>query len=1057
MDYPQTPSRHGATRDLAATPPSIQSVTRLKTGKPARIDIPSFSAFQAESRATTASPVRRKPVPPSATPSPRLPSLSSGGRVVAVGEISDQHLKGNKLRDSPSTISHRLPWQAQSTASPTLLVRDLDQFPRGHSPNIPQSPGRTPFSDLSADQARQVLQNLDYNSRPSLVAPHARIGSEPILNENIPSSKVVVGLEDQSTAMKHSRMANGLARSQTYADPQSNSHRATASNESLPAPRPSISLASNKLTSFFSWKGMSSPVGESSPTTISDRSNSPAHSPRFPSPRSFSTSAKPIPSAIDVPKANAPLQNSYFPGHPIPPPTPAMSMKMEEMEEELKEISAELASSIRREMELEDEVERLQQDAPIGLDPNRRTSDYFSDSGTSSVRYPLSEYGNKSDDLEKMKRRSEQEKAQLKLDVSQKLQEERGQRKALEAHIKSLEQRLESAERDQNRGEAAPGRIRELEVALEDNRRRLQEERQHKENFEDLLQGLRGETEGYRNERDNLRDETVPQLRARVEGLEADRAEFERLTYDNTKMYQELQALKNENTNLRSPRFQAIVEEHSFASTPKSGLNRTASLARGTASAAGLARSGSLSRSNSIAKDRESRESLADRVKEIEMQRDALHQALRSLLDRQKYQNREHDKRVKALEQERDRALEAHSPRRRGYEKEVKDLRFEINELRRRADDALEQKWQCEKNLGGLKKDLERAEQETGSLRTLLQENDIPARELPGTASLSLKADVFATSASLEKAYKDLQATQAISVSRLGELKGIAPSGDDDDDATTIKTMDMLIKTMSEAETERDLAQTQAATYRAQAASLQEAKNFHEGENVNLADQLRASADRVEALASQVRLRLDSNSELRAKLAEAVGRGERDQKASATRINKMQDKLKALEDRLMAAQQHSEETVLMHEEEVKEMRESHNLHLQRMKSVSRSPTTTLFPTSNMGSKMSPRSPRSPMLAGARSPRLGRTSSGIAMTMTEALRTEFLEKRVAELERALREADKEMQEVVQRMNQAQIEVMELQSARDEAMKSTRNLQTQIIAENEKVGGLMRFFS
>ncbi|MCJ1433979.1 hypothetical protein MMC27_003344 [Xylographa pallens] len=1020
MDYPQTPSRHGATRDLGATPSSVQSVTRLKTGKPARIDIPSFSAFQAEPKATTASPVRRKPVPPSATPSPRLPSLSSGGRVVAVGDIADQHLKDNKSRAPPLTTSHRLPWQAQPTASPTLLVRDLDQFPRGHSPNIPQSPGRTPFSDLSADQARQVLQNLDHNSRPSSVAAHARVGSEPIVNENISSSRVTVGLEDQSTTMKHSRMPNGLARSQTYADPQSNAHRTTGSNESLPAPRPSISLASNKLTSFFSWKGMSSPVGESSPTTISDRSNSPGHSPRFPSPRSFSTHTKPIPSAIDVPKANAPLQNSYFPGHPIPPPTPAMSMKMEELEEELKEISAELASSIRREMELEDEVERLQQEAPTGLDPNRRTSDYFSDSGTSSVRYPLSENGTKSDDLEKIKRRSEQEKAQLKLDVSQKLQEERGQRKALEAHIKSLEQRLESAERDQSRGEAAPGRIRELEVALEDNRRRLQEERQHKENYEDLLRGLRGETEGYRNERDNLRDETVPQLRARVEGLEADRAEFQRLTYDNTKMYQELQALKNENTQLRSPRFQAIVEEHSFASTPKSGLNRTASLARGTASAAGLARSGSLSRSNSIAKDRESRESLADRVKEIEMQRDALHQALRSLLDRQKYQNREHDKRVKALEQERDRALEAHSPRRRGYEKEVKELRFEINELRRRADDALEQKWQCEKNLGGLKKDLERAEQETGSLRTILQET-----ELPGTASLTLKAETFATSASLEMAYKDLRATQAVSVSRLRDLKSIAPSGDDD--ATTLKTMDMLIKTMSEAETERDLAQTQAATYRAQAASLQEAKNFHEGENANLADQLRASADRVEALASQVRLQLDSNSELRTRLAEAVGRGEREQKASAARINNMQGKLKALEDRLMAAQQHSEETVLMHEEEVKEMRESHNLHLQRMKSVSRSPTP-LFPTSNMGSKMSPRSPRSPMLAGTRSPRLGRTSSGIAMTMTEALRMEFLEKRVAELERALRDADKEMQEVVQRMNQAQIEVMELQSAR-----------------------------
>ncbi|MCJ1400191.1 hypothetical protein MMC11_003395 [Xylographa trunciseda] len=1053
MDYPQTPSRHGATKNLGASPPSIHSVTRLKAGKPARIDIPSFSAFQAEPKATTASPVRRKPLPPSASPSPRLPSLSSGGRVVAVGEASDQHPKDNKPRVPPLTTSHRLPWQAQSTASPTLLVRDLDQFPRGHSPNIPQSPGRTPFSDLSADQARQVLQDLDYNARPSLVAAHSRIASEPILDENIPSARVIVGVEEKSNTMKHSRMGNGLARSQTYADPQSNTHRTTGSNESLPAPRPSISLASNKLTSFFSWKGMSSPVGESSPTTISDRSNSPAHSPRFPPPRSFSVSAKSIPSAIDVPKANAPQQNSYFPGHPIPPPTPAMSMKMEELEEELKEISAELASSIRREMELEDEVERLQQEAPTGLDPNQRTSDYFSDSGTSSVRYPLSENGNKSDDLEKMKRRSEQEKAQLKLDVSQKLQEERGQRKALEAHIRSLEQRLESAEHDQVKGEAAPGRIRELEVTLEDSRRRLQEERQHKENYEDLLQGLREETESYRNERDNLRDEVVPQLRARVEGLEADSAEFQRHTYDNTKMYQELQALKSENAQLRSPRFHTIVEEHNFTSGPKTGLNRTASLARGTASAAGLARSGSLSRSNSVVKDRESRESLADRVKEIEMQRDALHQALRSLLDRQKYQNREHDKRVKALEQERDRALEAHSPRRRGYEKEVKGLRFEINELRRRADDALDQKWQCEKNLGGLKKDLERAEQETGSLRTLLQENDISTHEILENASL--KADTYATSASLERAYKDLRATQALSVSRLREIKGMAPSGDDD--AITIKTMDMLVKTMSEAEAERDLAQSQAATYRAQAASLQEAKNFHEGENANLAEQLRASAERVEALASQVRLQLDSNSELRTKLAEAVGRGEREQKASAARINNMQGKLKGLEDRLMAAQQHSEETVQMHEEEVKEMRESHNLHLQRMKSVSRSPTTTLFPVSNMGSKMSPRSPRSPMLAGARSPRLGRTSSGIAMTMTEALRTEFLEKRVAELERALREADKEMQEVVQRMNQAQIEVMELQSARDGAMKSTRALHAQIVAENEKVGGLMRFFS
>ena len=585
---------------------------------------------------------------------------------------------------------------------------------------------------------------------------------------------------------------------------------------------------------------------------------------------------------------------------------------------------------------------------------------------------------------------------------------------------------MKQSDRNQIRPEAVPGRIRELELALEDNRRRLQEERQQKENYEDLLTALRGDIEHHRNERDNLRDEVIPQLRARVEGLEAESTEFQQLTYEHTKLQQELQALRIENTQLRSPRFKTIAEEDVPVHTPRTGLSRSASLARGSASAKSLARSGSLTRSNSLTKDRESRESLVDRVKEIELQRDALHQALKSLLDRQKYQNREHEKRVKALEIERDRALEAHSPRRRGYEKEVKGLRYEIDQLRRRADEALEQKWQCEKGLGGLKKDLDRAEQETGSLRTLLQENDILIPELPEKSSV-VRANTHATSASLEKAYKELQATQALSISRLRELKGLTPS--DGDDATTTHTMDMLIKTMSDAEAERDLAQKQAETYRAQATSLQDAKEFHEGENAHLAEQLRASADRVDALASQVRCQLEANNGLRIRLAEAVGRGEREQKASAARINNMQGKLKALEDRLMVAQQHSEDAVQMHEDEVRELRESTNMQLQRLKGATvRSPTSSLFPTPNMGSKMSPRSPRSPMILGVKSPRLGKTSSGVAMTMNEALRTEFLEKRVAELEKALKEADKEMQEVVQRMNMAQIEVMELQSAR-----------------------------
>ena len=573
----------------------------------------------------------------------------------------------------------------------------------------------------------------------------------------------------------------------------------------------------------------------------------------------------------------------------------------------------------------------------------------------------------------------------------------------------------------------------------------MKEERRTKDNFEDLLKALREEIAKSSDERDNLRDEVVPQLHSRIEGLEAEAAEFLQLQYETARTQQELQSLKIENTTLinarrlqtdmqqQSARFNTISEEDGpdvspLSPLPRTGLSRSNSLARGTimgglSKPGSLTRTGSLTRSNSIAtKERETKESLAERVKDIEFQRDALHQALKGLLDRQTYQNREHEKRIKALEAERDRAIYAQSPRRTGYEKEVKGLRFEINQLRRRADDALTQKWQCEKGLGGLKMDLDRAEQETSSLRLLLNEHDILVPELPRPSSRDGETPFDpergnATSASLEKAYKDLQDTQALSISRLRELWGQAPSSTDD--ANTEQTLSLLLKSIDDAEAERDAAQQQAEAYRARAESLEEAENFHESENKGLAEELRASANRVEALAAQVRKQLESNGDLRQRLAEAVGRGEREQKASATRITGMQGKLKNLEDKLMSAQQHSEDIFARHEDEVRELNESHHQHLQRVRNGIRTPTL-FFPEKAL-------SPRSPVFA-VRSPRLDKTTSGQGMSMNEALRTEFLERKVSELEKALADADKEMEEVVSRMNTAQIEVMELQTAR-----------------------------
>ena len=483
-------------------------------------------------------------------------------------------------------------------------------------------------------------------------------------------------------------------------------------------------------------------------------------------------------------------------------------------------------------------------------------------------------------------------------------------------------------------------KVKELESSLDDTRRRLVEERQLKDNFEDLLTAMRVELEQHRNEKDTLRDETLPQIQ------------------------QELQALRNENATLAQgrklhgdqSRFNSIAEEGDLVNRRTSvGLSRSNSLARMPMRSNGLG--GSLSRSNSVTgKDRESRESLADRMKDVEMQRDALHRAVKSLLDRQAYQTRENEKRIRMLELELDRARQSGSPRRLGYEREVQTLREEINHLRRRADDALEQKWQCEKGLGGLKMDLDRAEQETGSLRTLLQEHDIPA---PDTSAMSQGlADVQATSSSLEDSYKQLQA-------------------------------------------DRDYAEANPAR------SLEEEQM--------LANQLGASVGRTEALAAQVRQQLDTNSSLRNRLADTIGKGEREQKLSAIRISEMQSKLKNLEDTLMVAQHHSEEEVCKHEDELQTLKESHNAQLQRAKNGIRSPVALSS------------YPASPFSA-TRSPRLDKTTTGDGIALNEAVRTVNLESKVKELEKALRDADMGMEEVVERMNRAQIEVAELQTDR-----------------------------
>jgi hypothetical protein len=196
----------------------------------------------------------------------------------------------------------------------------------------------------------------------------------------------------------------------------------------------------NKITSFFGWKtAAASPGAESSSTEISDAGRSP-----LPSPMPLPFSGSPY----GLNKNAVPVNDQIMHGFPMPPVRNGslssgngadLMNKVSELEAELREISSELAGSIRREMELEDLVERFQLESHT--DANRRTSDYFSDSGTSSIRTGTD--GGKIEDIDRIKRAAEQERAQLKVELTQRWQEERSKRTACESHVQILENQVQ--------------------------------------------------------------------------------------------------------------------------------------------------------------------------------------------------------------------------------------------------------------------------------------------------------------------------------------------------------------------------------------------------------------------------------------------------------------------------------------------------------------------------------------------------------------------------------------------------------------------------------------
>ncbi|PSK45338.1 hypothetical protein B9Z65_2478 [Elsinoe australis] len=979
--------------------------TRSKQPSLANISVRSFSDFRAQtSSIPSPSSVRRKPLPPNA--SPQVSCFSPTETETQFGDIEDLTRPGSidsfssKQGSGLATVlglglkdagkgqdSIRL---AHTTAQEQARPSDFHPIDKHASTTHDQK------SSLSTDTPNGTFETLSRQrvseSYPVRSSSHplqqvkdtdtnGRHGGRPVLNRNASSTSSSTSKNQPSFHPSPPRLEQPDMSIWAENLPRSVSDHSMGSTQTI---SPSKQQQANKFTSFFGWKS-SLKTGPDSPSTpFTDRSASPSQSPFWSKnqglDRSVSAPRLNAPPAIDTLTANG-LQG-YSNGSPRTPFTgrsASVTAHFDELERELKEVSSELANSIRREMELEDEVDRYKGEPSIFPgEVARRTSDYFSDSGSSAAKGSTSELDNRIEELEKTKRKLEQDKASVRAEYSTKLADELRRRHDMEIHISNLTREYQETQARAAASIDSSEKIRELETFLDETRRRLTQERQSRDNFEDLLAALRAELTAIRSERDNLVEEVVPQLKAQVEGLE----------HENVRMQQEY----GYPTPNRS-RVNSIAEAGPEPSTPWSkmgGLARSNSLF-GNMQGSAMKRSNStLNRSTSV-KQQRAPETVAE-VKEIEDQRDALHKTLKNLIRRHETEKREHARAIQRLIVDRD-AAAAMSPRRTNFARNVATMKEEIVTLRRRVDETLTSKWQCEDSLGGVKMALDRAEQETRSLRNLLGARDENGRK--GSDGLGISI--------------------------------VSNNGDE----SPISMVKILRRSIQLAETERDAARREAEIYRSKARSLTDR---------SIAEELLDSAERLDDLAARLDDSVQKNISLRERLVAALEKGEQEQTDSTAKITEMQSRLKGFEDSIITAQQESENVLAVSDEVVKST------------DATETPQVTRLTLNIPGPKFTGHRTGEGIFS-ARSPRLDMTRSGKAESMGEMAKTAVLEKRLADLEKALFEADTEMKGAVDRVERSRAEIALLQGERENANQGMKKLQSAISEEKQRALRLM----
>ncbi|KAK9432389.1 hypothetical protein V1505DRAFT_398540 [Lipomyces doorenjongii] len=323
---------------------------------------------------------------------------------------------------------------------------------------------------------------------------------------------------------------------------------------------------------------------------------------------------------------------------------------VESLQNELRQVSAELAASIKRELDLEMLLDKYATTNDSDGELTDGSSSYPEDDseGSDGFRHRLRYNPERFEDLERKLRMAQQEKAKLQLEFQHTVDRERQGRHECEEKRKKLEEQLKSKAKPGKRDALlanieATENVRSLEVALEEAQRKLYNERMNAQNLEFMLTSIREELQ-------DMSDKPPAELESRA------RSSIVSLN---------------------------MLQRYQVKTSPRESIN-----------------------SRSVSPDLSDPDSMKARIEELEAQRDALQEALRGLKDRYALEVKQGSEQARSLQTQLNRARDlakAIAARRVIHDKDMSSFKEQLEAMKLKLAASQEEKVALEKNLKELK------------------------------------------------------------------------------------------------------------------------------------------------------------------------------------------------------------------------------------------------------------------------------------------------------------------------------------------------------------------